>query len=272
MAECIARPPRVGAADRFLSDERGSVTAFAFFVFMIMLLVGGLALDTMRHETVRARMQATLDRAVLAGAKSPDADTARATIEDYFDKSDLAQYLEAEREDDIQIYLNSARVSARASATMDTYLMHLAGVGSLSAGGASTAEVRVPKLEVSLVLDVSGSMGGSKISSLRGAAKEFVTTILETSKVGNAVISVIPFSWSVTPPQTVFDALAVDITHNYSTCLRFNANDFQHATLTSGNSALSNGVPVDQMIYTSLYGDFDALDQSWRSCYTDEYM
>lgn len=272
MGECTGRPPRAGAASRFLRDEGGSVTAFAFFAFLMMLMVGGLALDTMRHEMVRARMQATLDRAVLAGAKSPDADAARATVEDYFAKADLASYLEAERENDIQIYLNSASVTARASGTMDTFLMHLGGVDTLSTGGASTAEVRVPKLEVSLVLDVSGSMRGSKLTSLRGAAKEFVTTILETSEEGNAVISVIPFSWSVTPPQTVFDTLAVNITHNYSTCLRFNANDFQHATLTSGNSALSNGTPVDQMIYTSLYGDFDDLDQSWRSCYTDEYM
>ncbi|HKL65545.1 MAG TPA: pilus assembly protein [Roseovarius sp.] len=272
MAECIARPPRVGAADRFLSDERGSVTAFAFFVFMIMLLVGGLALDTMRHEMVRARMQATLDRAVLAGAKSPDADIARATVEDYFDKSDLAQYLEAEREDDIQIYLNSARVSARASGTMDTYLMKLAGVETLSTGGVSTAEVRVPKLEISLVLDVSGSMSGTKIARLQDAAKQFVTTILETSTPGNAVISVIPFSWSVSPPQTVFDALTVDVEHPYSTCLRFNSSDYQDSALTSGASAITGAASVDQMIYTSVYGDFDDLDQSWRSCYSDDYM
>ncbi|MDZ7709343.1 MAG: TadE/TadG family type IV pilus assembly protein [Roseovarius sp.] len=275
MGEYIARPPRIyGAqkAGRFLRDEGGAVTAFAFFIFMIMLMVGGLAVDTMRHETVRARMQGTLDRAVLAGAKSHDAAEARSTVEDYFAKSDLAQYLEAEQDGDIEIYLNSASVSARASGTMDTYLMKLVGVDTLTTGGASTAEVRVPKLEISLVLDVSGSMSGSKIASLRGAAKQFVTTILETSTPGNAVISVVPFSWSVTPPQTVFDALAVDVQHNYSTCLRFREADYQHATLTSGASALSNGVPVDQMIYTSLYGSFDTLNDSWRSCYTDDYM
>ena len=274
MGEFIVRRPRVPAkgTEEFLRDEGGAVTAFAFFVFLMMLMIGGLAVDTMRHETVRARMQGTLDRAVLAGAKSHDAAEARATVEDYFAKSDLAQYLEAEQDGDIEIYLNSARVSARASGTMDTYLMKLVGVDTLTTGGASTAEVRVPKLEISLVLDVSGSMNGSKIASLRGAAKEFVTTILNTSTPGNAVISVIPFSWSVTPPQTVFDALAVDVTHNYSTCLTFREADYQHATLTSGTSALSNGVPVQQMVYTSIYGGFDNLDAWYRSCYTDEYM
>ncbi len=272
MGECNARLPRAVAANRFLRDEGGSVTAFAFFVFLMMLMVGGLALDTMRHEMVRARMQATLDRAVLAGAKSTDAAEARATVEDYFSKADLAAYLEAEQDGDIQIYLNSSRVSARASGTVDTYLMNLVGVNELTVGGASTAEVRVPKLEISLVLDVSGSMTGTKIARLKDAAKQFVSTILDTSTPGNAVISVVPFSWSVTPPKTVFDTLAVDVTQNYSTCLRFREADYGHATLTSGASALSNGVPVDQMIYTSLYGGFDDLNDSWRSCYTDEYM
>jgi uncharacterized protein YegL len=272
MGGYIAKSLRSDATRRFLSSEGGSVTALAFFVFLMMLMVGGLALDTMRHEMTRARMQATLDRAVLAGAKSSDATEARATVEDYFAKASLSSYLSDEQEGDIQIYLNSASVTARASRTLDTYLMKLAGVDTLTASGISTAEVRVPKLEISLVLDVSGSMSGTKIARLRDAAKQFVSTILTTSTPGNAVISVVPFSWSVTPPQTVFDTLAVDITHNYSTCLQFRDADYGHATLTSGASALSNGVPVNQMVYTSLYGDFDTLDTSWRSCYTDEYM
>jgi len=259
------RTLRTGAARRFLRDEGGAVTAFAFFIFLIMLMVGGLAVDTMHHEMVRARMQGTLDRAVLAGAKSHDAAEARATVEDYFEKADLAQYLDAEKDGDIEIHLNSARVSASASGTMDTYLLKLAGVDTLSTGGASTAEVRIPKLEISLVLDVSGSMRGAKITSLQTAAKQFVTTILDTSEDGNAVLSVIPFSWSVTPPQTVFDALPVNSSHNHSTCLRFEASDFQTTELIDGTS-------VDQMIYTSVFGDFDDHNESWRSCFNDDHM
>ncbi|MFB9149640.1 pilus assembly protein TadG-related protein [Roseovarius ramblicola] len=272
MGDCIARTQRTGATGRFLRDEGGVVTVFSLFILMMMLIVGGLALDSMRHEMTRAQLQTTLDRAVLAGAKSATPEEARATVEDYFAKADLSSYLAGEQEGDIEIYLNSASVTARASRTIDTHLMRLAGVETLTAGGISTAEVRVPKLEISLVLDVSGSMGGTKISRLRGAAKQFVSTILDTSEPGNAVISVIPFSWSVTPPKSVFDALAVDVRHDNSTCLRFNANDFHHATLTSGKSAFSSGKPVDQMIYTSLYGDFDNLQSTSRSCFTDDYM
>lgn len=270
--DCGLSGPAFTGLRRFATEEDGTVTILAFFIFFTMLIMGGIGIDTMRHEMSRASMQSTLDRAVLAGAAAPDEATARSIVEDYFDKAGQSDYLAAQQEDDIEIFLNASRVTARASNTFDTYLMRLAGVDTLSTSGTSTAEVRVPKLEISLVVDVSGSMRGNKLSQLKVAAKEFVTTIFENSETGNAAISFVPFSWSVTPPQTVFETLAVDVTHNYATCLRFRDNDYTHATLTSGASALSNGIPVNQMIYTSLYGTFDNLTDSWRSCYTDEYM
>ena len=260
-------------AARFARDEDGSATVFAFFIFIIMLLMGGLALDSMHHETERASLQATLDSAVLAAASASDEPEARAIIEDYFAKSGKADYLLAEQEGDIAVTLNSARITARAQTTIDTYLMKLAGVDTLGVGGISAAEVSIPKLEVVMVLDVSGSMAyNNKIGNLRTAAKEFVTTVLGNSTPGDTVISIVPFSFSVSPPLSLYNALAVNETHQYSTCLEFKDNDYTHATLTSGSSSLSNGIPVDQMIYTSVYGGFDNLNKSWRSCYNDEYM
>jgi len=271
--------PGNGRLRQFTREDDGGAVLTLFF-FMAMILMAGLGIDTMRQEMERARLQATLDTAVLAGAGAPsgtEKTEIKAIVEDYFAKMDMADYLheidiDGQGDDDIETSLNATRVYAQASRTIDTHLMKLSGVETLSAAGASAAEVRTPKLEVSVVLDVSGSMYGSKLSNLKSAAKEFVTTLLSASEPGDTVISLVPFSWSATPPQTVFDALAVDKTHEYSTCLKFRDNDFSHATLTSGASALSGGLPVNQMIYTSVYGDFNDLDDTWRSCFTDAYM
>ena len=265
---------------RFRRDEDGSGMILTLFIFMFMLVMAGLGVDTMRQEMERARLQATLDAAVLAGAGAPVGSQVadiKTIVEDYFTKQNMSNYLHAINtdgtgSDDIETSLNSTRVYASASMTLKTYLMKLSGVDTLSASGAAEAQVRQPKLEVVLVLDVSGSMSGTKLTHLKIAAKEFITTILDASEPGNTVVSIVPFSWSVTPGWTIFNRLAVDRTHNYSTCLKFKDNDFEHATLTSGASALSNGVPVDHMIYTSIYGTFDNLNDSWRSCFTDTYM
>lgn len=260
-------------AERFFKEEDGTVTVLAFAIFVMFLIMGGIGIDTMRQEMARASLQATLDRAVLAGATANTNAAARAIVEDYFDKSGHAGALLPESEGDIITTLNAARVTAKAEIDLDTYLMKFAGVPTLTTAGAATAEVRVPKLEGILVLDVSGSMSNnSKIDNLKVAAKDFVTTVMNSSRQGDTVLSIVPFSFSVTPPLSIYDALAVDEDHTYSTCLEFADNDYHHATLTSGSSSLSSGIPVNQMIYTSVYGGFDDLNQDWRSCYTDEYM
>ncbi|MGX0902750.1 Flp pilus assembly protein TadG [Roseovarius sp. MBR-79] len=258
---------------RLLRQEDGSATLFGLFIFVIMLMMGGIALDTMRHESTRAELQTTLDRAVLAAATARTEAEARDIIEDYFAKAGQSDFLMAELDDDITVTLNSASITARAGGTIETFLMRLNGVETLDVAGISTAEVHIPKLEVVLVLDVSGSMASNnKIGNLRDAAKEFVTTVLDQSTPGNTVISIVPFSFSVSPPLSIYNALAVNETHDYSTCLEFSDNDYTHATLTSGSSSLSSGIPVNQMIYTSRYGSFDDLNQSWRTCYNDDYM
>lgn len=258
---------------RFTRDEGGAVVAFTLFILLAMLIAGGLAIDISRQEMERARIQNTLDSAVLAAAGAPFGADAKTIVEDYFAKSQMSDYLNAIGDDDIVTTLNSSQVSASASMELDTYLMHLSGVKTLTAAGSSTAIRRVPKLEVVLVLDVSGSMrSNSKLTNLKAAAKTFVTSILNASDIGDTVISIVPFSWSVTPTKTMFDALAIREKHSYSTCLRFKDNDYNHASLATGNSGFSEGNTIDQMIYTSVYGDFDDLDSSWRSCFTDDFI
>lgn len=260
---------------RFRRDEDGAILPLTLFMVVLFLAMAGLGIDTMRQEMERTRIQTTLDRAVLAGAAARDEEEARAIIEDYFDKAGMASYLHAQEEGDIQTTLNAARVSASASKTLDTFLLRLSGVDQLNAQGASTAEVRVPKLEVALVLDVSGSMRGARITALRPAARQFVTSILGSTDPGDAVISVVPFSWGVTPSDGIFNALTVNQTHDYATCLRFNDNEYN-------TTAIHPDTAYDQQIYTSregmTFGDLTSTplgsfdDTYYRSCYTDDYF
>lgn len=258
---------------RFCKNEEGSVVVMTLFIFLFMMVMAGLGIDTMRHEMNRAKLQATLDAAVLAGAGAPDGQDPKAIVEDYFAKANMADYLHEMGDDDVVTTLGTSTVTASASMDMDTYLMKLSGIKTLTTAAAASASERIPKLEISLVLDVSGSMDdNNKIENLRLAAKDFVTTVLNASDPGDSVISIVPFSTSVTPPAGVYETLAIDEKHEYSRCLSLEDNDYNHTTLTTGKSALSSGKSVNQQIYTSLYGGFENLNQDWRSCYTDTYF
>lgn len=257
---------------RFEQDESGSTTILTLFIFIFMLVMAGVGIDTMRYEMERTHLQATLDNAVLAGAGAPlgtEVEQVKDIVVDYFAKAGMSNYLhsidtDGEGDDDIETSLNATRVYAEASMSMDTYLMKLSGVSQLDAFGAAQAEVRTPKLEVAVVLDVSGSMGGWKMSNMKTAARSFVTTILDASDPGNTVISLVPFAWTVTPGDDIFNALTVDESHDYSSCLRFFASDYDSPAIDPDRS-------YDQQIYTALYGDdFDDLDTTSRSCYPEE--
>ena len=52
---------------RFAREEDGLVTLFAILMILLMILLGGVGVDLMRHERERARVQAVADRAVRAG-------------------------------------------------------------------------------------------------------------------------------------------------------------------------------------------------------------
>ena len=252
---------------RFRRDDEGAMTALTLFVLILFLVMGGIGIDTMRHEMERAKLQTVLDAAVLAGAGSSNNDEAKAIVEDYFDKMGMSEYLGEFAEGDINITLNTSKVTARASKEIDTYLMKLSGVKTLSTAAASTAEMRVPKLEISLVLDVSGSMGSNnKLTNLKVAAKDFVTTMLNNADPGDTVISIVPFSWNVAPGPDIFEALTVNQSQDFSTCLRFSDNDYNSAAIDPNQT-------YDQQIYTAVYGSFDSsgVDGGWRSCFNDEY-
>lgn len=141
-----------------LRDERGSITVFAMFIFIIILMVGGMAVDIMRYEYKRVTLQNTADRAVLAAGSLRQPNDPVEVVREYFRREGLEQYIV-----DVQVDegLNFRRVNVKTSDTTRTMFMRLVGINELTMTPASASEERYSKVEVSLVVDISGSMGGS---------------------------------------------------------------------------------------------------------------
>ena len=53
---------------RFRREEDGSLIVFSLFIFVAMLMFGGIAVDLMIYENERTHIQNSTDRAVLAAA------------------------------------------------------------------------------------------------------------------------------------------------------------------------------------------------------------
>lgn len=178
----------------FARREDGSLLYFSLVLFVLMLMIGGLAVDLMRFETSRTRMQQTLDRATLAAASLTQELTPEDVVHDYFEKAELDDYL---RSVVVTEGLNFRNVNAVATARTRNYFMHMVGIDELAANTGSTAEQRVTNVEIALVLDISGSMSGTKIANLKTAAKEFVDTIISSDPEDRISISLVPYNGQV---------------------------------------------------------------------------
>lgn len=194
----------------FLHGERGSMAVFSVFVFFAMLLVGGLALDMMRHENERIRMQNTADRAVLAATMlrdDPSGATPQQLVEAYFAAEGLSAQLAGrvivEGDSD-----SDRTVTVVPAATVPTLFMRMLGINEFSVvtpAQATEMDGGSAQIELVMVLDVSGSMGsGQKIATMRTAAADLAQTLLTNTEDGDVAISLVPYdAWVLPPPGFV---------------------------------------------------------------------
>ena len=139
----------------FASDARGSLTIFSIFLFVLILMICGMAVDLMQHESRRVKLQTTLDAAVLAAASENQTRDPELVIKEYLDKAGL---------DGDAVTITSSRIDgetrARVSANLETntMFMNMMGIDTLNSPSVSDAIERVTKIEISLVLDFTSSM------------------------------------------------------------------------------------------------------------------
>ncbi|SLN55875.1 von Willebrand factor type A domain protein [Pseudoruegeria aquimaris] len=228
-------------ARRFGQKEDGTLTIFALFIFIMMILIGGIAVDLMKFESERVTLQNTLDRAVLAAADRDQQLSPKEVVLDYFDKAGLGNYIS---ESDITVdqdELVSYRiVSATASKTITTHFMKMTGIYELDAPASGTAEERIRDLEISLVLDVSGSMRHTsadgtttKLANLKTAAQEFIDQISSSSIDGTVSYSIIPYATQVNAGEMLAKYYNLTDEHAYSHCVDFEEEDFLTTELST---------------------------------------
>lgn len=248
----------------FRRSEDGSMVIFSMFLVLVMLMVGGMAVDLMRYESTRARLQATLDSAILAAADLDQVRDAEEVVIDRFDKADLLDELTLV---EVTETINSREVEARAEMELRTYFMRLLGYDRLDAPASGVAIESVSDIEIMLVLDVSGSMGNnSRLTNLQTAATEFVTTVLANDAENRISIGIVPFNgqvnlgatlrarYTVTDLHGVADANCVDLpaaayaTSDLSTSLAMpqtaHVDSFSNTTLSNAYYAIGDNLPV----------------------------
>lgn len=221
----------------FVRNEDGDIMIFGMFLFLSMMVLGGFALDLMNTELNRSRMQSTVDRAVLAAADLDQQVDPKAVVDDYMAKAGMANldYTVNVVETKVGQAVTSRRVDADVVADIPTFLTHLAGFDHFGTAAGGAALEAVGNIEISLVLDVSGSMRNSnnnKLSNLQTAATDFVDDIFENDANNKASMSIIPYATQVSAGETLLSYYNATSEHNDSHCVNFDAAAFDTPKLS----------------------------------------
>lgn len=250
---------RMAFLQRFCRDESGNLVIFAVYIWALIFMVAGIGIDLMRVERDRTALQYTLDRAVLAAADLDQELDPQSVVEDYFAKSGMTDYLASVT---VEQGLGYRIVSAEAATEVETQFMHMNGVDTLSAPASGTAEESIGGVEVSLVLDVSGSMNSnSRLYNLKIAAKDFVDEMTANSQDGKLSISIVPYATQVSVPESIFSQFTTTTEHNYSHCINFESAHF-------GTTDISTTYEYQRTMHFDPWDNYDGRDNDPKDLVT----
>lgn len=204
---------------RFRRDDRGGIAIIFGLSAAILFALAGIAVDSSRAYNISFKLQAGLDAAALAAAKyldDPDAtqESFQTTGEAYFKAYLERLHIMNVRAANIQVVPNRADSSVTVSADVSFPAMFglIANASSeFSYSPSSTVVFKPKKIELALVLDITGSMcntppasaanacaSGGKIDALKSAATDIVEVLAATNPGTNAIkVSVVPYAASV---------------------------------------------------------------------------
>jgi len=234
-------------AKRYRKNTTGNVAvmfgASAFF------LVGGLTLgvDLTNAYFAKQRLQQTTDAVALLAAKDKSLDTdaklqaaAQALYDaSYPNETGVRIVIENIRRDGDQVIIDATN-------NIDTFFGGIFDTANLDVAVTSTATFTQRSIDVALVLDTTGSMGGRiqgdpsgiiKIDSLKTAANGLVDT-LEGSGASEVRLSIVPFGQYVNVGQTHAGAQWLDLDNNleasWTGCVGSRLNGFDETSTAAG--------------------------------------
>ncbi|MBY6068229.1 hypothetical protein KUW17_15865 [Leisingera aquaemixtae] len=242
MRRCLAK------VRGFLREEDGVLANQALLCFLAMLAIGGIGVDLMRMERDRTHLQYTLDRAVLAAADLDQELEPAVVVQDYLSKAGLSEYYSTPT---VQQGLGYKSVEATIDTDFEVHLLRFAGVEEMPLYANSRAEETIGSVEISMVLDISGSMNsGNRLVNLKAAAKSFVTQITSNTDISNLSISIIPYATQVNAGQALLSKYPnVSQEHDYSYCVNFVSDQFSKHTLYQ-NEVMERTAHFDTFTYS----------------------
>ncbi|MFN4112721.1 MAG: pilus assembly protein TadG-related protein [Sphingomonadaceae bacterium] len=192
---------------RLIKDTRANTLAIgAAAVIPLVGLVGG-GIDASRMYLAKSRLQQACDSATLAARKKLGGSVVengvipseiQTTADNYFE-TNFGEGMYGSENVEFSIEAGTAtRMDGTASVEVPTTLMGIFGYEKVELNVECSAELNLPNIDVMLVLDVSGSMAGTRIQGLKDAVFAFYDEVMAVKPDDAQLrIGVVPYNGTV---------------------------------------------------------------------------
>ncbi len=211
-------------------DCSGAIAPLFGLMVMVLLIAMAGAVDCGRWLHARNITISAMDSAVLAAGRSLqiDADDRAGAIAraQAFYRENIKSRMPVES-DTVSFVISDdgKEVSAVGNATIETFLLGFAQIDTLhllNKSGTDYSKSVIEKgvnsrtnIEISIMLDVTGSMSGSKIEAMKEAAKELVDiAVWDDQSSRTSKVALVPFAHAVNLGSTYFNAITNRMTYS----------------------------------------------------------
>ena len=180
--------------------RRGNIALAGALMLVPLSLLAGMAIDFGRAWAAQDQLSQAVDAAALAGARQLGAGDPASEARQFFSANMASS-------DDVVVTsltiapaADNQTISVDASGRLATTFLALAGNDwqYLAVRASAQARRTTMGMELALVLDVSGLMAGTPISSMRRAASDLVNILFGSKPVHDSLfVSVVPYAATV---------------------------------------------------------------------------
>jgi len=202
---------------RLLADTSGNVLPMAASTVIVMAAIVGGGVDMSRAYKVQNRLQNACDSGVLAGRRAVTTggfdQNAKNQANRYFNIN-FDQNQQGTKSTTFLLASDTAgnSIGGKASTQMPMLMMQMFGKGDMTLTANCASTMGVGNSDITMVLDVTGSMStslgsGTRLTALKSSMKNFYTTVSTATQGTNARVrySFVPFSTTVNVGKLLID-------------------------------------------------------------------